>query len=58
MMVLNLPSVELLDGLLQHPSTSPWLGDRLGPKAVAIPEDRVEPLQKALKELGISLEVE
>ena len=25
---------ELLDGLLQHPATRPWLGDRLGPKAV------------------------
>ena len=37
MLVLTLPSVGLLDGLLQHPATSPWLGDRLGPKAVADP---------------------
>ncbi len=58
MMVLSLPTPELLDGLLQHPATRPWLGDRLGPKAVEVPDDRLEPLQKALKELGINLEVE
>jgi hypothetical protein len=58
MMVLNLPTAELLDGLLQHPATRPWLGDRLGPKSVAIPDDQLEPLQKALKELGISLDGE
>ncbi len=56
MLVLTLPNPELLDGLLQHPATSPWLGDPLGPKAVAIPDDQLEPLQKALKELGIPLE--
>ena len=35
-LVLRLPDAGLLDGLLQHPATSPWLGDRLGPTAVAI----------------------
>ena len=58
MVVLNLPSVELLDGLLQHPATSPLLGDRLGPTSVAIPDDQMAPLQKVLKELGIHLELE
>jgi XPB/Ssl2-like helicase family protein len=58
MMVLNLPSAELLDGLLQHPATSPWLGDRLGPRSVVIPEEHMPSLQNALKELGIGLEVE
>ncbi len=56
-LVLNLPSVLLLDGLLQHPSTSELLGSRLGPTAVAIPDDHVAPLQKALKDLGIKLEI-
>jgi hypothetical protein len=56
--VLNLPSAELLDGLLQHPATSPWLGDRLGPKAVTIPDENLSSLQKALKELGIGVESE
>ena len=31
MLVLNLPTAELLDGLLQHPATGPLLGRRLGP---------------------------
>jgi len=56
MLILNLPTAELLDGLLQHPATSPWLGDRLGPTAVAIGDDRLAPLQIALKDLGIELQ--
>jgi len=58
MVVLTVPSVELLDGLVQHPATSPLLGDRLGPTSVAIPGDQMIPLQKALKELGINLALE
>jgi len=58
LLVLDLPSVELLDGLLQHPVSSPWLGDRLGPKSVVIADDHLAPLQKALQELGIHLEAE
>ncbi len=56
MLVLNLPSEELLDGLVQHPATSPLLGQRLGPAAVVIAEDRLAALQKTLKELGIDLQ--
>ena len=56
--VLNLPTAELLDGLLQHPATRQWLGDRLGPKSVSIRDDDLEPLQKTLKEMGISLDAE
>jgi len=58
MVVLNVPRVELLDGLVQHPATGPLLGDRLGPTAVAIAEDQMVPLQIALKELGINLSLE
>jgi hypothetical protein len=58
MLVLTLPNPELLDGLLQHPATSPWLGDRLGPTAVAIADDHLEPLRKTLKELGIGVKAE
>ena len=56
MLVLTLPDTGLLDGLLQHPATSPWLGDRLGPTSVTISDDHLEPLRKTLKELGIALE--
>jgi hypothetical protein len=58
MLVLTLPDAGLLDGLLQHPATRPWLGDRLGPTAVAISDDHLELLRKTLKELGITLDRE
>ncbi len=56
--VLTLPSAELLEGLRQLPSTRSLLGEPLGPTSVAIPEPQVGPLQTALKELGISLDFE
>jgi hypothetical protein len=56
-MILKLPTAELLDGLLQHPATSAWLGDRLGPTAVVIPEDHLAGLRKALQDIGIVLDV-
>jgi hypothetical protein len=58
MLVLTLSDAVMLDGLLQHPATRPFLGDRLGPNVVAIPDDRLEPLRQALKELGIALDGE
>ena len=58
MVVLTLPNPELLEGLRQHPATSDFLGERLGPTSVAIPEHQLAPLQNALKELGITLDVE
>jgi hypothetical protein len=55
--ILNLPTAELVDGLLQHPATSPFLGTRLGPTCIAVPDEHLAALQKALKELGIDLEL-
>ncbi len=57
MLVLDVPDAWLLDGLRQHPAIRPWLGERLGPTAVVVPEDRVELLRNSLKELGIDLEI-
>jgi hypothetical protein len=56
MLVLTMADAGLLDGLLQHPATSTWLGDRLGPNAVTVSDEHLEPLRKALKELGITLD--
>jgi hypothetical protein len=56
MLILTLTDAGLLDGLLQHPATSPWLGDRLGPTVVAISDDHLEPLRKVLRELGIAID--
>ena len=53
--VLTSPTVDLLDGLLQHPSTRHFLGERLGPTAVIVPDDRLEPLRKALAAFGLDL---
>jgi hypothetical protein len=53
--VMRVPSPDLLDGLLQHPSTGPHLGDRLGPTTVIIPDDDFEPLRLALNDLGLKL---
>ena len=55
MLVLFTPTAELADGLLQHPATRDFLGDRLGPTAVAVPEHLVEKLQGVLKELGLEV---
>ncbi len=54
--VMTTPSSELLDGLMQHPSTGPHLGDRLGPTTAIVPDDDFEPLSRALEELGLSLD--
>lgn len=56
MRVLTLPGPALLDGLLQHPATSPWLGERLGPSAVVIPDEHLDSLRKALDGLGLAID--
>jgi Helicase conserved C-terminal domain len=55
MLVLFTPAAELADGLLQHPSTRDFLGDRLGPTTLVVPEDKLEKLQSVLKELGLEV---
>jgi hypothetical protein len=52
-LVLNVPSESLLDGLLQHPETAPYLGDRLGPTAVVVIETLWPRLREVLDALGL-----
>ena len=52
-LVLSVPSESLLDGLLQHPETSPYLGDRLGPTAVVVVESLWPRLREVLSGLGL-----
>ncbi len=54
-LLLVTPSGELLDGLIQHPETRPYLGERIGPRAVVIPEAAFEGLRRALRTLGLTL---
>lgn len=56
-LVLNVPSAELLDGVMQHPMTRSRVGDRLGPVSVEVPEEYAEELRAALKELGVEVEI-
>jgi hypothetical protein len=53
--VMTAPSAELLDGLFQHPSTGPHLGDRLGPTTAIVPDEDFESLRRALAELGLAM---
>jgi hypothetical protein len=57
-LVLQVPSAQWLDGLLQHPATRDYLGERLGPTTVIIPDELIVPFRRALEGLGLGLEVE
>ncbi len=57
-LVLHAPSAEILDGLAQHPETRAYLGDRLGPTSVVIPDAALGPFRLALERLGLSLDPE
>jgi hypothetical protein len=57
-LVLQVPSAQWLEGLLQHPATRDYLGQRLGPTTIIIPDERLAPFRRALEGLGLRLEVE
>ena len=58
LLVVKTPTPQILDGLLQHPTTRDLLGERLGEMSVTISESQVPQLQDALKSLGIAIETE
>lgn len=58
LLVLQVPTVELADGILQWPQTRSFIHDRLGPTALVITAEQVEPLRKSLDQLGIALQEE
>ena len=55
-LVLTVPSESLLDGLLQHPDTAPYLGDRLGPTSAVVVDALWPRLRDALAALGLPYE--
>ena len=57
-LVLTTPTAEIADGLMQHPTSRGLLGDRLGPTAVAVPEDHLEALKQVVGDLGLGFQVE
>lgn len=50
--ILTVESAELLDGLLQHPATSEFLFERVGPRTAIVQESHIEPIRNALVLLG------
>jgi hypothetical protein len=57
-LILHTPSAQWLDGLLQHPATRDYLGERLGPTTAIIPDELLEGFRRALSGLGLFLEIE
>ncbi|MBA4066085.1 MAG: hypothetical protein C0501_20675 [Isosphaera sp.] len=53
--VVRFPTAELADGVVQWPETRGLIAERLGPTAVAVAEDGLEPLRRALAGLGVAL---
>jgi hypothetical protein len=56
-LVLRAPSAQWLDGLVQHPATRDFLGERLGPTAVIIPDAALGAFRRALEGLGLALDL-
>lgn len=58
LIVIDLPSAELLDGLYQHPATADALSERLGPTTAAVAADQIAPLKKTLRDLGLRIDID
>jgi hypothetical protein len=57
-LVVRFSSAELADGVVQWPETRRLVADRLGPTAVVVEEEALDPLRRALAEVGVMLEEE
>ena len=55
-LILQVPSVEIADGLIQWPTTKACIEDRLGPTALAVDDAKQEALRELLETLGIKVE--
>ncbi len=53
LVVIQVPSSDLLDGLYQHPRTREYLSERLGPTAAVVAEPLIPSLRRALEDLGL-----
>ncbi|HXD85059.1 MAG TPA: hypothetical protein VN641_01105 [Urbifossiella sp.] len=55
-LVIQFPTPEIADGVMQWPETRRLVSERLGPMAIAIEDAALEPLQQAMTEVGVTLE--
>jgi hypothetical protein len=58
LLVLNAPTPEMVEGLLQWPQTRALIEGRLGPMAVIVAEKNAAVLSERLRELGMQVESE
>lgn len=56
MLVIEVPTSEIADGLLQWPLTAAFVLKRLGPTAFAVEEHQLAPLQERLGQIGLRIE--
>ena len=56
--VLTVPSAEVLEGFRQLPMTRSFLGEVLGPTSVVVAENQLAALQSVLEELKIIIDIE
>jgi hypothetical protein len=52
-MVLQAPSCEIIDGILQHPATKDCVLARVGEKTILVREEKCEQLRATLEQLGL-----
>ena len=56
-LILQAPSPDLLDGLLQHPDTRGLLGERLGPTTAIVPDEQADDLRRILAGFDLTLDL-
>jgi len=54
-LVVRFPTPEITDGVLQWPESRPLVAERLGPVAVVVDEECLEPLRQVMAEIGVTL---
>jgi hypothetical protein len=55
LVILNVPTTEIADGLMQWPGTRSLIETRLGPTALVVAQEHVAALQERLASLGVKL---
>jgi hypothetical protein len=54
-LVLQVPTAEMADGLMQWPETKALIQSRLGPTALTVDEDKLQALRERLDALGVRI---
>ncbi|MFM8274571.1 MAG: hypothetical protein ACKODX_19890, partial [Gemmata sp.] len=55
LLVVQFPTPDLTEGVVQWPGTRALVGERLGPLAVSVAEENFDAFRAALRELGVQV---